>query len=49
VDGQRHSPLHNLELIQLVRQVEQLHVDIKIEMISVHLLLDIEDVFGFLV
>jgi len=49
MNGERHLLVHDLELIQLLRQVKQLHVEVEVEVKSVDALLDVENILGFLV
>jgi len=46
--SRRHFRLHNLELIQFLRQIEQHHVEVEVEVESVDPLLDVEHEFVLL-
>lgn len=48
MDGERHLLAHDLELVEFLRKVQKLDVEVKIERISVNTLLNIKDVLGLL-
>ena len=43
-----HLLRHDLQLVEFLRQVKKLHVEVEVEVESINALLDIEDVFGLL-
>jgi len=47
MNGKWHSFLHNFKLVKFLGQVEKLHVEIKVKVVSVNTLLDVEDVLCF--
>lgn len=49
MDGKRHFLGHDLELVQFLGEVEELHVKVKVEVESVNALLDVEDVLRLFV
>lgn len=48
MDGERHLLAHDLELVKLLREVQELDVEVKVEGVSVNALLNVEDVLGLL-
>lgn len=48
INGKWHLFAHDLKLVELVWQVQKLLVEIKVEGVPIDSLLNVEDVFGFL-